>query len=263
MGKQTISNKHHTISKDLNKHKRESQASDESKDEETTKSSDRFILPSPNKHLSSKHSNSNLAYGTNRDLKYSKGPTITNKPPNDTKSHSGIFNSFATILEGSLKNKLESIQRHNQSESGPVTSKEKQTLNHGNHRCKETTVSSLIESSGKCEMNYYQPNYLPSSGKNVPNNIPKAGASSNGMYKDKLEQQTIISQQVKIYLKPAFSQGVVNKDAYKTIMKKCVEKVYEKSKTETVSVERVKRLVEAYITQERKNKIRADLALKS
>ena len=69
--------------------------------------------------------------------------------------------------------------------------------------------------------------------------------------------------QVKIYLKPAFSQGVVNKDAYKTIMKKCVEKVYEKSKTETVSVERVKRLVEAYITQERKNKIRADLALKS
>ena len=57
----------------------------------------------------------------------------------------------------------------------------------------------MIESSGKCEMNYYQPNYLPSSGKNVPNNIPKAGASSNGMYKDKLEQQTIISQQVGIY----------------------------------------------------------------
>ena len=65
-----------------------------------------------------------------------------------------------------------------------------------------------------------------------------------------------------MYLKPAFAKGVVDKEAYKTIMKKCVEKVYEKSKTETVSVERVKRLVEAYITQERKNKIRTDLSLR-
>ena len=45
-------------------------------------------------------------------------------------------------------------------------------------------------------------------------------------------------------------------------MKKCVEKVYERSKTETVPVERVKKLVEAYITQERKNSIRANLAMK-
>ena len=65
-----------------------------------------------------------------------------------------------------------------------------------------------------------------------------------------------------MYLKPAFANGVVDKEAYKIIMKKCVEKVYEKSKTETVSVERVKRLVEAYITQERKNKIRTDLSLR-
>ena len=66
---------------------------------------------------------------------------------------------------------------------------------------------------------------------------------------------------MKIHLKPAFSKGVIDKEAYKTIMKKCVEKVYEKSKSETVPVENVKRLVEAYITQERKNTIRANLAL--
>merc|ERR1712038_1628584 len=116
--------------------------------------------------------------------------------------------------------------------------------------------------SEKEKKDYFQPSYLPSSGENVPNNIPKAGISSNGMYKDKLERQTAISQQVKMYLKPAFAKGVVDKEAYKIIMKKCVEKVYEKSKTETVSVERVKRLVEAYITQERKNKIKTDLSLR-
>ena len=73
---------------------------------------------------------------------------------------------------------------------------------------------------------------------------------------------SVLNFQVKMYLKPAFNKSVVDKEAYKTIMKKCVEKIYEKSKIETVSVERVKRLVEAYITQERKNKIRADLSLR-
>ena len=68
--------------------------------------------------------------------------------------------------------------------------------------------------------------------------------------------------QVKIYLKPAFNQGVIEKNTYKTIMKKCVEKVYEKSKSEHVSTDRVKRLVESYITQERQNAIREKLALK-
>ena len=68
--------------------------------------------------------------------------------------------------------------------------------------------------------------------------------------------------QVKIYLKPAFNQGVIEKNTYKTIMKKCVEKVYEKSKTEHVSTDRVKRLVQSYITQERQNAIREKLALK-
>ena len=71
-----------------------------------------------------------------------------------------------------------------------------------------------------------------------------------------------INFQIKIYLKPAFSQGVVDKEAYKTIMKKCVEKVYERSKTTQVSVEKIKGLVEAYINQERKNKIRVNLASK-
>ena len=57
--------------------------------------------------------------------------------------------------------------------------------------------------SEKEKKDYFQPSYKPSSGKNVPNNIPKAGISSNGMYKDKLERQTAISQQVcsqEIYL---------------------------------------------------------------
>jgi hypothetical protein len=68
--------------------------------------------------------------------------------------------------------------------------------------------------------------------------------------------------QIKIYLKPAFNQGVIEKNTYKTIMKKCVDKVYEKSKTDHVSTDRVKRLVEAYITQERQNAIKEKLALK-
>ena len=68
--------------------------------------------------------------------------------------------------------------------------------------------------------------------------------------------------QIKIYLKPAYNQGVMDKDTYKTIMKRCVEKVYDKSKTENVSAERVKRLVEAYITQERKNAIIERLSFK-
>ena len=46
-------------------------------------------------------------------------------------------------------------------------------------------------------------------------------------------------------------------------MKKCVEKVYERSKTDNVPAEKVKRLVEAYITQERKNTIRATLLMKT
>merc|ERR1712080_348182 len=105
----------------------------------------------------------------------------------------------------------------------------------------------------KDTLQFYQPNYLPSSGKGIPNNIQKSGLSSSGLYKNKLEKQTEIGQQVKIYLKPAFNQGVIEKNTYKTIMKKCVEKVYEKSKTEHVSTDRVKRLVESYITQERQN----------
>ena len=45
-------------------------------------------------------------------------------------------------------------------------------------------------------------------------------------------------------------------------MKKCVEKVYEKSKTTQVPADKIKRLVEAYITQERQNAIKEKLALK-
>ena len=69
--------------------------------------------------------------------------------------------------------------------------------------------------------------------------------------------------QVKIHLKPAYSKGTISKEAYKNIMKKCVEKVYERSKTDNVPAEKVKRLVEAYITQERKNTIRATLLMKT
>ena len=43
---------------------------------------------------------------------------------------------------------------------------------------------------------FYQPNYIPSSGKGIPNNIQKTDDSLNGIFKNKLEQQTLIGQQV-------------------------------------------------------------------
>ena len=151
---------------------------------------------SPSKHTSSKHSHLRLTGETNKDLRHSKGSTITNKLSGDTTTKSRIFHSFATILEGSSKSKSGSEQKHNDSESSSVSSKDKHTLVHSHQRCKETSTISSIKKSPQREMNYFQPNYLPSSGKNIPNNIPKTGVSSNGVYKDKLEQQTVISQQV-------------------------------------------------------------------
>ena len=55
------------------------------------------------------------------------------------------------------------------------------------------------ETGGKGNLDYYQPNYLPSEGKSVVNNIPRIGTSSSSAgnsYQEKLERQTIISNQV-------------------------------------------------------------------
>ena len=47
---------------------------------------------------------------------------------------------------------------------------------------------------------FYQPNYMPSSGKGIPNNIQRSEISPTGIYKDKLDKQTQISQQVNYLL---------------------------------------------------------------
>ena len=55
------------------------------------------------------------------------------------------------------------------------------------------------ETGGNGNLDYYQPNYLPSEGKSVVNNIPRIETSSSSAanaYQEKLERQTIISNQV-------------------------------------------------------------------
>ena len=56
-----------------------------------------------------------------------------------------------------------------------------------------------------------------------------------------------IEDLIKTYLKPFYAKGIIDKNAYKAIMRKCVEKVYAISKTNDIITSKVKRLVEAYV----------------
>ena len=58
-------------------------------------------------------------------------------------------------------------------------------------------------------------------------------------------------EKVKIYLKPKFNEGLISKEIYKIIMRKCVGKIYAKHKASVprseVSIQKVKKLVNEYV----------------
>ena len=66
-------------------------------------------------------------------------------------------------------------------------------------------------------------------------------------YPDKVRRMTAIATKIKHYLEPAFSKSEITKLEYKTIMRKCVEKVYQESKKSPVRDESMKKLVVKYI----------------
>lgn len=71
--------------------------------------------------------------------------------------------------------------------------------------------------------------------------------SENGVqYEDKVKQQEMIGVLVKGYLKPFYAKAVIGKEAYKAILGKSVEKIYQR-KSEKIVPEKVKRLVLAYV----------------
>lgn len=69
----------------------------------------------------------------------------------------------------------------------------------------------------------------------------------------KTEKATLLEkaeEKVKTFLKPFFLRGLISKEMYKEIMRKCVEKVYEKSKIGgPVKDEKIAFLVQAYVTK--------------
>ena len=160
------------------------------------------IMDSPNKDCvstkqeknykeSDRHKKGNSNSSTNQSTNdASKNPPSSNQQLSLCKhipskhSHLNINNSTNEELIHAKRSTLPNEQKSSETASGIFRS-----------------FGNILEESSKQNSDlqkpkFYQPSYLPSTGKNVPNNIPKAGISSSGMYKDKLERQTVISQQV-------------------------------------------------------------------
>ena len=76
--------------------------------------------------------------------------------------------------------------------------------------------------------------------------VTKANSQEES-YDDKVQRLSDISRQVKKYLKPMYVNDGVTKQQYKAIMKKCVTKLYDKSKSEAIHPHRVEKLVKAYV----------------
>jgi hypothetical protein len=151
---------------------------------------------SQNSHISC------LANTGKKDLQFQKinecKPSLSSKELTTVAADkSGIYSKFANILD-SKTSKFPKINETNKlpDSFAPIkknkltdpTMESKEQVRNGT-RDKNVDIS-------KDTLQYYQPNYLPSSGKGIPNNIPKSGLSSSGLYKNKLEQQTLIGQQV-------------------------------------------------------------------
>jgi hypothetical protein len=70
--------------------------------------------------------------------------------------------------------------------------------------------------------------------------------------KDKMSKKELLEKaelQVKSSLKPFYANDEISKDTYKIIMRKCVEKVYDKSKVKNVETAKVENLVKAYVSK--------------
>ena len=160
------------------------------------------IMDSPNKDCLSTKQEKN--YKESDRHKKEKSNSSTNQSRNDATKHPPLSNQQLSPCK-----QIPSKHSHlniNNSTNEELTHAKRSTL--PNEQKSSETVSgifrnfgNILEESSKQNSDlqkpkFYQPSYLPSSGKNVPNNIPKAGISSSGMYKDKLERQTVISQQV-------------------------------------------------------------------
>ena len=162
------------------------------------------IMDSPNKDSASTKQEKN--YKESDRHKKEKSNSSTNQSRNEAAKNSPS-NSLPLSPRKHVPSKHSPLNINTSSNKGPVHAK-KSTL--PNEQKKSETGSgifrnfgNILEESSKQNSDlqkpkYYQPSYLPSSGKNVPNNILKAGVSSSGMYKDKLERQTVISQQVSL-----------------------------------------------------------------
>ena len=68
----------------------------------------------------------------------------------------------------------------------------------------------------------------------------------------KIELMETAEDKVKTFLKPFFAREIISKEDYKNILKKCVQKVYERSKltpNSDIPDEKVAMLVQAYVTK--------------
>ena len=84
--------------------------------------------------------------------------------------------------------------------------------------------------------------------------VPSSSSSSNSSLSKakKIELMETAEEKVKTFLKPFFAREIISKEDYKNILKKCVHKVYERSKqtpNSDIVDEKVAKLVQAYVTK--------------
>ena len=88
----------------------------------------------------------------------------------------------------------------------------------------------------------------------IQNTVANSTSNTSGNTKilSKPEKAALMERaedKVKTYLKPFFARGLICKESYKHIMRKCVEKVYEKSKFTHIKDEKISHLVESYVSK--------------
>ena len=83
--------------------------------------------------------------------------------------------------------------------------------------------------------------------------VPSSSSTSSSLSKaKKIELMETAEEKVKTFLKPFFAREIISKEDYKNILKKCVHKVYERSKltpNSDIVDEKVAKLVQAYVTK--------------
>ena len=83
--------------------------------------------------------------------------------------------------------------------------------------------------------------------------VPSSSSSNSSLSKaKKIELMETAEEKVKTFLKPFFAREIISKEDYKNILKKCVHKVYERSKqtpNSDIVDEKVAKLVQAYVTK--------------